>query len=177
MSQSRRHFLGHASALGAAPAELIQKTREYLAKARDLFLTGKHSQAVDQLTKVLQAQPDYALAHELMGLVYDQEGLADSAAEAFRKASDLSHGQYGLAALGHLYARSRRAEAQQVIGQLNAQRRRRYVSPYELAVVYAGLGEDDKAVDELDRAWRERSLSAQSFRCDPRLNGVRVRPR
>ena len=146
--------------------------------AQFLFLTGQYPAAIEQIQRVLERQPDYALGHELLGLVYEQQGRVDNAAQEFQKASGLSNGHYGSAALGHLYAtQGRRADAQQVLGDLKAQRKHRYVAPFELAVLYAGMGDDAKAVDELDRGYEERSLSAQSMRFDPRLNEVRKEPR
>ena len=152
--------------------------------AQFLFLTGQYPAAVEQIQKVLQRQPDYALGHELLGLVYEQQGRADNSAQEFQKASGLSNGHFGSAALGHLYAtQGRRADAQQVLANLqllrpeDVQRKHRYVAPFELAVLYAGMGDNAKAVDELEQAYAERSLSAQSMRFDPRLNSVRKEPR
>ena len=146
--------------------------------AQFLFLTGQYPAAMEQIQKVLDRQPDYALGHELLGLIYEQQGRANNAAEEFQKASSLSNGHYGSAALGHLYAQQgRRSDAQQVLDNLEAQRKHRYVAPFELAVLYAGMGDHAKAVDELEQAYAERSLSAQSLRFDPRLNGVRNEPR
>jgi DNA-binding winged helix-turn-helix (wHTH) protein/TolB-like protein/Tfp pilus assembly protein PilF len=146
--------------------------------AQFLFLTGEYPAAVEQIQKVLERQPDYAPAHELLGLIYEQEARADKAEHEFQKASERSNGQFGSAALGHLYAvEGRRAHVQRILDNLDVQRKHRYVAPFERAVVYAGLGDQAKAVDELERAYAERSLSAQSLRFDPRLNNVRKEPR
>ncbi|HYL37698.1 MAG TPA: winged helix-turn-helix domain-containing protein [Bryobacteraceae bacterium] len=146
--------------------------------AQFLFLTAQYPRAIEQIRKTLDMQPDYAPAHELLGLVYEQQGQADQAVQEFQKASDLSHGYSGLAALGHLYAAAgKRAEARRVLGELDAQRRQRYVAPFELAVIHAGMGDKIAALDDLEKAYAERSLSAQSLRFDPRLSKVRAEPR
>jgi DNA-binding winged helix-turn-helix (wHTH) protein/TolB-like protein len=146
--------------------------------AQFLYLTGQYPAAIEQIQKVLQRQPDYALSHELLGLVYEQQARTDNAVQEFQKASGLSNGHYGSAALGHLYAaQGRRADVQQALDNLDGQGKHRYVAPFELAVVYAGMGDNAKAVDELEQAYAERSLSAQSLRFDPRLNNVRKEPR
>jgi hypothetical protein len=64
-----------------------------------------------------------------------------------------------------------------MLDNLDAQRKLRYVAPFELAVLYAGMGDNAEAVDQLEQAYKERSLSAQSMRFDPRLNKVREEPR
>jgi Flp pilus assembly protein TadD len=113
-----------------------------------------------------------------MGLVYEQQARRDEAAREFQKASRLSDGQFGTAALGHLYAaEGRRANAQDLLNPMSAQRKRRYVPPFELAVLQAGMGDNTKAIDELEQAYTDRSLSAQSMRFDPRLDKVRTESR
>jgi hypothetical protein len=52
-----------------------------------------------------------------------------------------------------------------------------YISPYQFALIHAGLGEKDKAIKNLERAHAERSLSPASFRFDPRLENLRTEPR
>jgi hypothetical protein len=52
-----------------------------------------------------------------------------------------------------------------------------YVSPYQKALIYAGLGKKDEALKLLEQAFSERSLLATSLRFDPRLNTLRDDPR
>ena len=146
--------------------------------AQFLFLTGRYPDAAEQLQRLLDRQPDYPPAHELMGLVYEQQARREEAEREFQKASRLSDGQFGIAALGHLYAaEGRLANAQDLLDQMSAQRKRRYVPPFELAVLHAGMGDNTKAIDELEQAYTDRSLSAQSMRFDPRLEKVRTESR
>ncbi|MEO8164439.1 MAG: hypothetical protein ABI619_03490 [Betaproteobacteria bacterium] len=51
------------------------------------------------------------------------------------------------------------------------------LSPYQLAVVYAGLGETDKAFQSLDQAVRMRSTLLTYLKMDPRLDSLRKDPR
>ena len=48
-------------------------------------------------------------------------------------------------------------QAQDVLRQLQDLSRERYVSPYHLAYVYTGLGEQDAAIDLLEQAYEQRS--------------------
>ena len=59
---------------------------------------------------------------------------------------------------GHAYAMSgRRAEAQTVIAELQQTAKRRYVSPYDVATIYAGLGEKEQTLAWLEKAYEDRS--------------------
>jgi DNA-binding winged helix-turn-helix (wHTH) protein/TolB-like protein len=139
------------------------------------YLRRQNGDAVDQLNKTLVMQPDYPPAHELLGMVYEQEGRTNEAIAEIQKAIDLSGGMYGLGSLGHVYASvGRRSDAQKTLLSIVEQSSRTYISPYQLAIVHAGLGEKERAVDDLARAYAERSLPAPFLRFDPRLNNLRA---
>jgi hypothetical protein len=54
----------------------------------------------------------------------------------------------------------------------------RYVAPYNVAVIYAGLGDKDAAFDWLNRAYNQRSyLLAAYLKTDSRLDNLRSDPR
>ena len=53
----------------------------------------------------------------------------------------------------------------------------RYASSYAVAVVYAGLGDKEKALHYLDEAYRERAHWLLWLNRDPRWNVVRREPR
>ncbi len=142
------------------------------------YLRRQNGPAVDQLNKALGMQPDFPPAHEFLGMVYEQEGRTNEAIIEIQKAIDLSGGLYGLGSLGHVYASlGRRSDAQKILQSIAGQSSRAYISPYQVAIVHAGLGEKEKAIDDLEKAYAERSLSASFLRFDPRLNDLRAEPR
>ncbi len=83
-----------------------------------------------------------------------------------------------LAALGHAYALSgRRMEAQRVLAQLLRERDQSYVSAFDLAVLYTGLGEKQQALEWLEKSYQERSAFLIYMTWDPRLDSLRKEPR
>jgi tetratricopeptide (TPR) repeat protein len=142
------------------------------------FLTRQYDRAIAQLRDTLQMDPKFPPAHEMLGLVYEQQGHNDFALQELQKAVELSRGYVGLGDLGHLYATlGRSADVQKVLQDLAAQSKHRYVGPFEMAVIHAGLRQNRDALDDLEKAYEERSLSAQALRFDPRLSQVRDEPR
>jgi DNA-binding winged helix-turn-helix (wHTH) protein/TolB-like protein/tetratricopeptide (TPR) repeat protein len=142
------------------------------------FLTRHFDRAIAQFRETLDLDPNFPPAHEMLGLVYEQQGRTDLALQELQKAVELSRGYVGLGALGHLYATlGRSADVQKVLQDLAAQSRHRYVGPFEMAVIHAGLRQNRNALDDLEKAYTERSLSAQSLRFDPRLTNLRNEPR
>jgi tetratricopeptide (TPR) repeat protein len=80
--------------------------------------------------------------------------------------------------VGHLYAVwGKRTEAQQVLAELLKQAEQSYVSAYDIAVIYAGLGETEQALRWLDKAAEQRPFWLCWLKLDPRLDGLRADPR
>ena len=148
------------------------------ALAQHLYFSRQYDPAVHLLNKKLESNPDVPLLHEWLGLVYEQQGRSREAIDEFQKAINLSHGVDGVGALGHVYAVSGRfSDAETTLRKLNDLSKHIYVSPYQKAVIYAGLGKKDEALRLLEKAYGERSLSPTSLRYDPRLNELRADPR
>ena len=82
------------------------------------------------------------------------------------------------ASLGHaLGAAGDRPGARAVLDRLLERRAHEYVSPYDVALVYAGLGNKDQALDWLQRAYQERSSLLVFALREPRLAPLRSEPR
>ena len=81
--------------------------------------------------------------------------------------------------LGHAYALlGNRTEAQKVLDQLKELSAPSYVAPYNFAVIYAGLGEKDRAFALLNRGYADRSYYlAVYLTTDARLDSLRSNPR
>ena len=73
-----------------------------------------------------------------------------------------------LALLGHAYAASgKKAEALQVLSDLQQLQSQRYVSPYTVAAIYTGLGDQEHAFIWLDKAVEERDIWLMNLKVDP----------
>jgi len=58
-----------------------------------------------------------------------------------------------------------------------AHAKREYVSPKRIGCVYAMLGENDKAMEWLEKTYQEHSKSVMTIKVDPRLERLRSDPR
>ena len=117
--------------------------------------------------------------HYSLGIGYEGTGKLQDAISEYQKAVELSAGnQDALASLAHAYAGiGRKAEAQKILHDLQQEYKTAYVSPYFIATIYAGLGDNDKAFELLDRGYRERSLDMLRIKADLRLDNLRSDPR
>lgn len=106
------------------------------------------------------------------------EGKPDSAVVAFAEGTRLSNGAFAAAALANgLAVAGRTAESKEVLARLLGRERNEYVSPYDIATVYAGLGDRDQTFRWLRRAAEERSTFIVHLGWDSRFNNVRNDPR
>jgi serine/threonine-protein kinase len=107
------------------------------------------------------------------------KGHPDSAVMAMRTAVALSHGlPFAQAALAHALAKDGKTkEAKRLLDSLLRQSLRSYVSAYDIAIVYAGLGKNDDAIAWLRKAVGERSMFVVHMTWDARLDGLRGDPR
>lgn len=112
-------------------------------------------------------------------MVYLSQGLLDKALPQFEKAVDLSRrNPHVLASLGHALALAgNTAQAEAVLSELKERSARSYVPPYSIALVYAGLGQDEPTFEWLERGYEERSTWMIFLNVAPWFERLRPDPR
>ena len=138
----------------------------------------RYDEAVEQFRRVIELESGYFMAHWGLGYAYEQKGLFDEAAAAYRKAAALSGGSPSvLKSLAHLFAVSgEKEEARALLNGLQEEARVRYVSPYDVAGIYAGLGEKEQALCWLGKALEDRSGSLVWLKVDNTFSSLRSDP-
>ena len=132
------------------------------------YLAGKNDEAIDQCKKILDLDPNSFPARRYLGLAYESKGLYAEAINEFQTGVKLSGSPLMLALLGHAYAASgKRAEAQQVLNDLEQLQAQRYVSPYTVAAIYAGLNDQDQSFNWLEKAVAEHDIWLMNLKVDP----------
>ncbi len=98
-------------------------------------------------------------AHFYLGMAYEQNGQFEEAVAEVRQALSLTpESTLALSLLGYIYAVSgNEKKARETLNQLNAESYRRYVSPYGLAEIFAGLNDKEQALTQLEKAAAEHS--------------------
>jgi hypothetical protein len=70
-----------------------------------------------------------------------------------------------------------KGEALKLLGDLKELSKRRYVSPFNYALIYGGLGERDLALRWLETAYDERATSLNLLKVSPAFKDMRSAPR
>jgi eukaryotic-like serine/threonine-protein kinase len=145
----------------------------------DLYYAHRYDEAVTQLRKCLDLEPNFWPAHYWLAQVYEQQGkFADAIAEAEKSREIEHHIAAPLAELAHAYAASgRTTEARQSLAELLERSRTGHVSKYLIAAVYAALGDKNEALTRLEQAYSERSWYLGFLKSDPELDSLRSEPR
>ncbi len=140
------------------------------------YFQRQYEQAVEQYRRAIGVEPKSYWPHMLLGWAYEQQGKFSDAIAESNKAYLLNDNPQVLAALGHAYAvAGQRAEAQKLIEELQETAKLKYVSPYDLATIYAGLGEKEQALAQLEKAYEDRSgWLALWLKVDPKFDGLRA---
>jgi TolB-like protein/Tfp pilus assembly protein PilF len=143
------------------------------------FCARRFDQAEAQARKTLEIDPRFFLAHYYLGEVLQLKGRLAEAISEYQTAFDLNGDPYSLGMLGQAYGRNgQKDEAQKVLARLNELAKSRYVAPYAIAVVHLGLGEKERALDELERAFQSGDTNYLFVvKVDPMLDDLRGNPR
>jgi tetratricopeptide (TPR) repeat protein len=143
------------------------------------YYTGQYAEAAKQLQSVLAMQSDFAPAQLWLGRAYQELGEHDAALAAFR-AVEAAAPEWPVAVAARGFVEGvagRTEEAAATLAQLHQLARRRFVTPYGVALVEAGLGHGEAALATLEAAFAERSHWLVWLRLDPRWRGLRTHPR
>jgi TolB-like protein/Tfp pilus assembly protein PilF len=142
-----------------------------------LYRARQYEESIAQCRKALDIDPTYANALWFLSLSLEQRGELPEAIAKLKKAVSLSGGPHYQALLGRAYAiAGDRARALGVLGKLKEMSRRTYVSPFDIAVVYAGLDERTSVFEWLERAYAERAWRIIELTL-PMFDGLRSDPR
>jgi TolB-like protein/Tfp pilus assembly protein PilF len=137
----------------------------------------EYDKAIEQLRKTIEMDPRFYYAHWHLGVALQLKGQLNEALAEYRKAAELNDDPTVLALLGQLYARAgQREEAQKILARLTDEAKSRHVSAYGFALMYLALGNKERAIDELERVYRERA-GVFLFKVDAMLDDLRGNPR
>jgi len=132
------------------------------------YLSGHNDKAIEQCKKILELDPSSFPARRYLGLAYEAKGMYTEAIAEFQTGVKLSGSPLMLALLGHAYAVSgKTAEAKQVLSDLQQLQDQRYVSPYTVAAIYAGLGDQEQAFKWLETAVEGHDIWLMNLKVDP----------
>jgi TolB-like protein/Tfp pilus assembly protein PilF len=144
------------------------------------FYTGRdYDRAIAQLEKVIEMDGNFPAARSVLGRVYVEKQMYESAFAEFEKVLSVIKGAVPVEAsikliMAHTLARwGKKDEALRLLEEVADMPK----SAYSVAAVYAALGDNDKGFELLDQAYDERDMQLVSLRVDPTVDELRGDPR
>ena len=144
-----------------------------------LYYARRHDESIRQLKKTLELAPDLGYANMELGWNYAQKRMYSEAVTECQRAVTLTpEDQVMLGGCGNVYGLAGRGrDAFTLLGRLKKLSARGYLDPYNVASLYDGLGDNDRTMDWLERAYRERSASLCGIRVELWSDRLRTDPR
>ena len=146
---------------------------------QNFLLARRYDEAIDQLRKTLAMDPRFYYARWSLGEALQLSGQLREAMAEYEKAAEITDDPIVLAMLAQGYAKTDQHEkARDLLSQLEQLAAHRHVGPFTFALIHLGLGDKEKAIDELERAYREHAdLGIVGIKVEPLLDPLRGHPR
>jgi TolB-like protein/Tfp pilus assembly protein PilF len=138
-----------------------------------------YGRAIDLFNELIDIEPNYALAHHSLMIVYGLKGMFDEAFAASEKMLEVGPRVVAyLGVLGSIYGMGgKKDKALELLEELMERSKEGYVSSFWIASLYVGLGEIDKAFEWFDKAYEEKDSSLIYITVPPIFDPIRSDPR
>ncbi|MDV3278365.1 MAG: tetratricopeptide repeat protein [Nitrososphaerales archaeon] len=190
-------FLGHVGRFEEAISE-VQRAQEldplspriHCNASEEYLFARQYDKAIEAAERALELDSNYGGAHGYRAFALVEKGMYGDAIKEFQEADRLAGGRATSGRLGHVYGLSgRTAEARKILGELLAgtfqASRKSSILPlppppsaaFDIGLIYLGLGDEEKAIDWLNKASDERTPEIIHVKCEPIYDSVRDDPK
>jgi serine/threonine-protein kinase len=143
------------------------------------YMARRYDDAIAQFRRTVELEPNYPVTHWMFGLVLRKMGRYELAITEGEKGVKFSGGSSLMsAALAQTFAAAgRRSQAAEILDELTRLAKEKYIAPYFFAGIHGGLGENDRAIQYLEKSYEEHSHWLIYLHIDPSMDGLRSDPR
>jgi TolB-like protein/DNA-binding winged helix-turn-helix (wHTH) protein/Tfp pilus assembly protein PilF len=149
------------------------------------YMARQYDKAIELYTKNVEKNPENAHAQVLLGEAYVAKGMPAEGVAAIEKGIALDKtlaktperwDRYPLLAYAYAAA-GRRGDALKILADQEGLAKERYVSPYNFAIIYAALGDKDRAFERLSDSIEQRTMIIYHLKTRPIFDSLRSDPR
>ncbi len=144
-----------------------------------LYYARRFDESIEKIRGVIASDPEFSLPYMVLGGNFLAKKMSSDAIEAIKKFVELTAGSVlALTLLGFAYGvAGMKEEAFKILEQLDELSKDRYVGPIFRAVMWMELGEKNKALDYLEKAYEERDSFMAWLKVWPVFDSLRAEPR
>jgi TolB-like protein/DNA-binding winged helix-turn-helix (wHTH) protein/Flp pilus assembly protein TadD len=178
LSQLGRHSEAWAAMRRARELDPLN-AMTYALSSQVAFQARDYPAALDYASQAIASDQAFWIGHMVRGQALEQSGQSAPALDALLRAARFSgENSKAISLRGYILARAgRRDEAREVLTTLETLSQTRYVPPYAMALVHAGLGERDAMFQWLDRAFDSHDVHLVYLMADAKWDPYRTDPR
>jgi len=144
----------------------------------NFVFSDQFDRAIEQSRKMIQGDPNFWFGHFFLGWALAREGKYEDAITSLNEAIRLGASPYAQGYLGYAYALSgQTAKAREVVQQMEQASKQSYVPVYQIAIVYVGLGDKEKALALLEKSFEDREEIMTFLKVDSTWAPLRQDPR
>jgi eukaryotic-like serine/threonine-protein kinase len=139
------------------------------------YMARRYDEAREQLLQTIELDPNYAVTYWILGLLYRATGRYELSITEGEKGVSVSGDSPPMrAALAHSYGKAGKTkEALQILDDLTKLAQHKYVAAHFFAGIHIGLGENDRALEYLEKAYEEHSHWLIYLHIDPSMDDLR----
>jgi len=143
-----------------------------------MYFNRRYEEAIEQLRRTVDLDPNYPVTYWILGVLLRTIGQYEMAIGEGEKGVALSGGSPLMrGALAHtLGVAGKTREARQILHDMTELARQKYVSPYFFVGIHVGLGENELAIEYLEKCYQEHSHWLIYIDKDPSLDSLRDNP-
>ena len=143
------------------------------------YFARRYEEAIEQLRRTIDLDPNYPITYWILGILFRKTGRHELAIAEGEKGVKLSGGSPLMrAALAHTFGvAGKTTEARQLLADLTTLAQQKYVASYIFAGIHIGLGENDRAIEYLEKSYEEHSHWLIYLHLDPSMDALRDHPR
>jgi TolB-like protein/Flp pilus assembly protein TadD len=146
--------------------------------ARAQFLLGNDVAGIELTTKLIELYPEYGPNHMTLGAAYVRQGRKNDGLAEMTKAYELDPSPSALANLAYASAVAGKLhDANRMLKDLTAKYERREMLARDVAIVYIGLEDHEKAFEWLEKDFASRSSELAAITSMQEFDPIRSDPR
>jgi len=150
------------------------------------YYERRYDDAIENINKTLKMAPDFWVLRHYRALAYAMQGRHEEAVSELRdlvgspgegplKAGTVEENPEVASSLAFAYANAgKRGEAEAILKRLSTLSEQRYVSGLYFAIIYAGLKDNDRAIEYLNKAFESKHPGLVLIRVEPVFDNLRT---
>jgi DNA-binding winged helix-turn-helix (wHTH) protein/Tfp pilus assembly protein PilF len=156
------------------PLSLVYNT----ALGQPFFYKRQYDRAIRLYKETIEMDQNFTIAHYYLGTALLHKRDYEGALSEYKKVKEVEYIEQGITLVGYTLAvMGRREDALWELEKLKALSTCGYVSPFNIALLYAGLGDVERAFEWLERALNEEAAWLVFLKIEPGFANLRSDPR